>query len=310
MNKKITIAIVGCVLLTILVLSPNKDFSPHTLVSIPEGSSFVEASEILKEQKIITSKNVLHLWALFFGGARKIQAGDYLFGKPQGMFSVAYRLTQGKHGLETTKVFLPEGFTVEQMAERLESQLPNVSADTFNRIARSKEGYLFPDTYFFVVNATPELVVETLEDEFDEVIGEFEGEIASSTYSLEDIITMASIIEKEAPQSLEDKRIIAGILWKRLEIGMALQVDATLYYIFGRASHELTNEDLESDSPYNTYEYPGLPPGPISNPGKDSIYAALNPIKTEYFFYLSDWDGVMHYAKDFEEHKQNKILYL
>ena len=120
---------------------------------------------------------------------------------------------------------------------------------------------------------------------------------------------MASILEEEA-RSFEDKQIVAGILWKRLDNDMALQVDAPFVYLLGKGSADLTLDDLKTDSPYNTYLYRGLTPTPISNPGLESLRAAVEPIASEHLFYLSDADGVMHYAEDFEQHKRNKELYL
>ena len=120
---------------------------------------------------------------------------------------------------------------------------------------------------------------------------------------------MASILEGEA-RRMETRKIIAGILWTRLEIDMPLQVDATFRYINGKGTFDLTKADLEEDNPYNTYINKGLPPTPISSPGIDAISAALNPIKTNYIYFLSDNDGNMYYAVDFEGHKKNRVLYL
>jgi UPF0755 protein len=120
---------------------------------------------------------------------------------------------------------------------------------------------------------------------------------------------MASIIEKEA-RTMEARQIIAGILWKRISIGMPLQVDVSFKYINGKVTEDLTLADLKIDSPYNSYLYKGLPPTPIANPGLDSIKATIKPIKTDYLYFLSDKNGGMHYAKDYAEHLHNKELYL
>jgi len=120
---------------------------------------------------------------------------------------------------------------------------------------------------------------------------------------------MASILEGEA-LTTSDRKLVAGVLWRRLEIGMPLQVDATFSYVNGKTTFELTLDDLKIDSPYNTYKYKGLPPTPINNPGLNSINAALYPTKTKYLYFLSGNDGKMHYARTFEEHKRNRQLYL
>lgn len=124
-----------------------------------------------------------------------------------------------------------------------------------------------------------------------------------------EIIIMASLLEKEA-KTEQDRKIISGILWKRLDVGMPLQVDASLNYINGKTSAEMTQKDLNQDSPYNTYKYKGLPLTPICNPGLDAISVALNPISSPYWYYLSDKNGIIHFAKTFEEHKENKFKYL
>jgi UPF0755 protein len=133
--------------------------------------------------------------------------------------------------------------------------------------------------------------------------------LATSTHSLKDSIIMASILENEA-RTTESRKIIAGILWKRLYLGMPLQVDSTFSYINGKNTYDLTLDDLKINSPYNTYLYKGLPPGPISNPGLDAINDAIYPTKTPYLYFLSSKSGDMYYAKTFEEHKRNKELYL
>src|SRR3989344_1536144 len=183
-------------------------------------------------------------------------------------------------------VTIPEGFNVGQIGETFE-KLGIFSKNVFVSAAQSQEGYLFPDTYRFYKDAKPEDVIKKMRD----------------------IIIMASILEEEV-KSAEDRKIVAGILWKRLERSIGLNVDAALTYILGKASHALTAEDLKYDSPYNTYRYRGLPPGPISNPGLDTILAAISPIPSPYFYYLTDKDGVAHYAATLEEGALNKFKYL
>ncbi|MDP3785354.1 MAG: endolytic transglycosylase MltG [bacterium] len=200
---------------------------------------------------------------------------------------------------ETVRVTIPEGFTVRQIAERLEAEGLFPAAD-FMKLASADEGFLFPDTYEFFRTTAPERVILKMKDNFSKKVG---AEVSR------DVIIMASLLEEEA-KTPEDKKIVAGILWKRLESGAALRVDATLTYITGRPSRELTDGDLKINSPYNTYRYPGLPAGPISNPGLETIDSALHPAPSPYWFYLSDKDGKLHYARTFEEHKANRLKYL
>jgi UPF0755 protein len=148
-----------------------------------------------------------------------------------------------------------------------------------------------------------------MKNNFESKMKEFLPEIARQKKFLRDIVIMASIIEKEV-HNTEDRGLVSGILWKRIKEGIGLQVDASLTYLLGKTSAELTSTDLKIDSPYNTYKYKDLPRGPISNPGKEAIFAALFPVISPYLFYLSDKDGVTRYARNFEEHKENKLRYL
>ncbi|MBP9771533.1 MAG: endolytic transglycosylase MltG [Candidatus Pacebacteria bacterium] len=303
---------VGCgvVILLILFLQTPTRFIPDSIVTIPEGSSFDTAAEILHTEHIISSPRILRVAMLFFGGAPSIKAGDYFFDAPVGSLSVARRLAQGNHNLKTLRVLIPEGSSSKEMGELLAARLPLVTADVFTSMARQYEGYLFPDTYFFLPTATSGDAIALMQDTFLEKTTALSSEkLPPGATSWSDVVTMASILEEEA-RGLEDKQIVAGILWKRIRNDRALQVDAPFYYLFGKASHELTGEELDYDSPYNTYLYRGLPPTPISSPGLESIEAALTPIETKYWFYLTGTDGSMYYAETFDEHLENKRRYL
>jgi UPF0755 protein len=285
-----------------------RTFVPETLVSIPTGTPFSEAARLLKESHVITSASLLRIAMLAGGGAEAMKAGDYLFERPEGTLSVARRLANGRYDLVTVRVLLPEGSTSKDMGRLLAEKLPHIDSNMFGREARGFEGYLFPDTYFFLPTATSGDVISVLRTTFEE---KARGVLSAgtSTFSAADVVVMASILEEEA-KTPEDKRIVAGILWKRVREGMRLQVDAPFVYLLGKASHELTGDNLDLDSPYNTYRYEGLPPAPISNPGLESIEAALRPTETPYWFYLSDSEGTIHYAEMFEEHVANKQRYI
>ena len=195
------------------------------------------------------------------------------------------------------------------MATILQKDIPGFDAPYFVKIAHDKEGYLFPDTYYFLPNVTADDVVSAMSNNFNQKIATLDSDIRSSSRSLKDIIIMASIVEQEA-RTIDTRKIIAGILWKRLDKGLLLQVDAPLVYITGNTTGYISIDDTKIDSPYNTYKYKGLPAGPITNPGLDSITAVLHPTMTAYFYYLSDKNGVMHYAETFAEHVANKEKYL
>jgi UPF0755 protein len=194
------------------------------------------------------------------------------------------------------------------MAEIFSSRLKRVTKEEFMYEALPYEGFLFPDTYFFLPNATTESIITTLRATFDEKTSEVKGDITASGHDLEDVVIMASLLEKEA-SNYRDQQMIAGVLWNRLEDDMLLQVDATFLYTIGKGTFELTRSDLASDSPYNTYKHKGLPPTPIGNPGLRAIQAVLNPVEHEYLFYLADSDGVTHYSVTHDEHVRKKRIY-
>lgn len=179
------------------------------------------------------------------------------------------------------------------------------------------EGYLFPDTYRIYASSTVADVIEKMLDNFDDKLtAKMRADIKKQGKSIYEIVTMASIIEKEAPINYQkddnrDARIISGIFWNRLKIGQGLQSDATLSYIFGDNNPAHSGKDLEVDSPYNTYKYRGLPPGPICNPGILAIEAAIYPIQTDYYYFLTPLGkNEVVYAHNYEEHLKNKYQYL
>lgn len=180
----------------------------------------------------------------------------------------------------------------------------------------SLEGYLFPDTYQIFASSSPkELVIKMLNNFDNKLTPEMRKEIERQGKTIHEIITMASIIEKEAPifgqKDLKDAKIVAGIFYNRLDIGMALQSDATLSYVFNDKKPVHSGDELDVDSPYNTYKYRGLIPGPICNPGIAAIEAAIYPTENDYLYFLTTLDGSqIHYAKTHDEHVRNKYKYL
>jgi UPF0755 protein len=197
----------------------------------------------------------------------------------------------------------------KQIVAVLEKNITGFDSKFFLEHARSQEGFLFPDTYLFPENVTAQGVETLMIANFNKRIEPWSGVIELSKHTMREIVIMASILEKEATTE-EDKAIVSGILWKRISIGMPLQVDATFMYLLGKASSELTTTDLAMKSTYNTYTNRGLPGGSIGNPGIAAIRAAIQPTASQYLYYLSDNNGVMHYAKTFQEHIANKSKYL
>lgn len=289
--------------------TPPQEFKENTLIDIPSGYSLQSIGKLLRDKAIIRSPLYFSLLVAHEGKEKSVASGMYLFKEPLSIFEVAHRLSLGMHGIEMRKITIPEGTILTQMAVIIGHEIPSFAADDFLRETSGKEGYLFPDTYFFFSTATSGPIALALEDNFIKKTTEFRNEAMAQNKDWRSIIIMASLIEGEAVTH-DDRKIVSQILWTRIVKGMRLQVDAPFMYTSGKGSLELSRVDLQSDSPYNTYRYGGLPPTPIGNPGLDGIDAALHPATTTYLYYLSDKTGAMHYAKTFEEHKQNKARFL
>ncbi|MDD5721453.1 MAG: endolytic transglycosylase MltG [Candidatus Pacebacteria bacterium] len=199
------------------------------------------------------------------------------------------RIERNQHygNIVPISITIPEGFNLNQIANVSALKLKNFNKDKFFLEARDQEGYLFPDTYFFLNNANEADVIKSMSENFNKKITSLLPEISSTGKSEKDIITMASIIEGESKGDV-DRGVISGILWKRIKIGMPLQVD----------------------SAPETYKTKGLPENPISNPGLAAIIASIHPQNSQYLYYLHDKDGNIHYAKTFTEHNQNIKKYL
>ena len=280
--------------------------------SIPGGATISSVAVSLKKEGIIKSPTIFKVLAILTQSDSGLFAGDYYFSEGENVFEVARRTTNGDFGLTPLSIFIPEGSTIYDIAEILEDRFTKFRGEKFIELAikQEAEGYLFPDTYQFLPNVNEKKVFEIMNDNFNTKIESISELVESSEVPLEDIIIMASIIERESANIFEERRLISGILWNRIDIGMALQVDAVFEYINGKNTFELSTEDLAIDSPYNTYTNRGLPIGPIANPGLDSIIAALDPEPSNYLFYLHDLNGNAHYSIDFEGHKANKFRYL
>ena len=286
-----------------------KDFPLGTEITIRDGETLESIGDHLYGAHIIHSPVWFKLLVTLSSGERSIRAGEYRFDKRLNTVETIQKLTRGDYGFALVKVTIPEGFSIHQIAEILSSKLDTFSAKEFIEQAKGKEGFLFPETYTFPTNAKPQAVIDKMGSIFNEKIEPLRADITASKHSLVEIVTMGSLLEEEAKTS-ESRRVVSGILWNRIAIGMPLQVDAAFLYINGKNTYELTRQDLLIVSPYNTYKNKGLTPTPISNPGIDSINAAIHPTKTPYLYYLSERDGTMHYAKTYVEHLRNKALYI
>ena len=277
-------------------------------INVPKGTSVHDLATELKEKNIIKSKILFKANVLVLSMNTGIKAGDYRFNYSQGVSSVAYRMVKGKQGQEKVRVVIPEGTNVSDMAFIYLKSLSDFNAARFVSLAKRYEGYLYPDTYYFLENARPEEIIRTMRDNFNKKLITIENELKAFGKPLEEIITMASLVEKETYAD-ENRKIVAGILWKRIADEMPLQVDAPFYYITGKKGG-FTLDDLKIESPYNTYLNKGLPAGPISNPSVATILDTINPKNTPYYYYLTGRDGKMRYAKSFDGHIANRNMYL
>ena len=294
-----------------VTLSAPLHFPSATYIKVAKGQSFDQVAQMLEEREVIRSAKVFALAARLYGNKEDIMSGEYFFSEPIGVVSVARRLMRGHFELIPLKITIPEGVSTRQMATLLAKKIPDFDGESFFEQAKAKEGYLFPDTYFFLPGADPEDVIEALEENFKRKTNDTKVQEAlkKSGKTMREIVIMASLLEKEAAK-IEDRRMVAGILWKRISIGMPLQVDAVFPYIIGKNTFELTRADLKIDSPYNTYKYKGLPVGPIANPGLESMMAAMTPIKSNYVFYLTDMQSKFHFSVTYAQHLANQKKYL
>lgn len=288
---------------------PPLGFPTDARIDIPEGGSAVSVGKLLEEQGLISSADVFWISVRLLSLGETLKSGTYQFERPIGTAEMIYRIASGSYGIELVRVTIPEGYTVAQMAVSFDAVLPEFDSASFIATQTQHEGYLFPDTYIFTTLADENEIAKRMKDQFYIEAASIQDEIDASGHSLEDIVIMASLLEREA-RTLEERRMIADILWRRLADEYPLQVDAVFGYIQGRETYHPSLDDLEIDSPYNTYRNIGLPPGAIANPGLESLLAAATPTPNDYWYYLTGDDGEMRYAKTFEEHKKNRSLYL
>lgn len=304
---KIALALTGFFFLFLLFLiSPPLNFPTGKIITIEKGTGLKEVAQNLEKEGIIRSSFVFSILMKYSGNESNIKAGKYLFEKRFSVFGLMRKLIKGDYNTSLLRITIPEGSAIKDINRIFKER----GFDDFEIKDRQLEGYLFPDTYFFPITATAEEAAKKMKENFDsKITPDLNEAIKKGNRKFEDILKMASLIEKEAAKA-EDRKIISGILWKRLEAKIPLQVDATLFYVTGKNTFELTTDDLKINSPYNTYRYLGLPLTPICNPGLDAIKAAVFPEKSPYWYYLSDRAGNVYYSKTHDEHIQKKQKYL
>ncbi len=283
---------------------------------IPKGQSITTIGKRLEEAGLIKHGVVFRVVVTQKGLSGKIQAGSFDISPSMTIEEIALTLTQGTEDLWIT---ILEGWRAEEIAEYLDAQeLGSYDSEQFLHLVEQNdtEGQLFPDTYLIPRESTAQQIYTLLTNTFDaKVLDELQEEISTSERPFDQVLIMASLVEREA-RDFEQMRHVAGILWHRIELGMALQVDATLQYSIGKKAGATawwvppTAADKATQSPFNTYLYPGLPPRPISNPSLNAIKAALDPLQVDDVFYLHAPSGDMYFAKTLDEHNVNINRYL
>jgi UPF0755 protein len=306
--------------------TPSATRPPDVSIVVAEGSSFAQVAADLGANDI-ASPFWIRVYTKLFDDPT-VYPGNYVV--TPGMSYQAVMAELHGHDADSVRITIPEGFSLVEMGARINTVLPEISiaewaaaTSATSTLARDPfvvssgkpagvdlEGYLFPDTYEFLVDATAEHIAETMlrtmETRLSEIgaaTGDAEG------MSMHELLTLSSIVEKEV-RTAETMKNVADVFLKRLDIGMALQSDATINYIIDGDDPSPLYSDLEVESPYNTYKHPGLPPGPISAPGLNALNAVLHPAENSYFYFLTTDEGAIYYAETYEEHLRNKARWL
>lgn len=287
-------------------------------VAIEKGMGVQEISQTLASQGIVHFPFLFRIYVQLSREGRGLQAGDYLFNEENTPKEVLIQLTHGKVLL--VKVRIVEGWTVQQIADHLEtlpfrkkgnlkeeflkSATDREWIESLGLSVDSLEGYLYPETYHLMADATPKELLQTFVAEFKKNYKKSLGQISNPPpLSQQELLTLASMVEKETSLP-EERPVIASVFLNRLSQGMLLQSDPTIIYGLKNFDGNLRREDIQNPHPYNTYVHHGLPPGPICNPSLTSIQAVFNPAQTDFFYFVSKKDGSHQFSKTREEHWQ------
>lgn len=315
----------------------DRENKTETLVEIPSGSSSKAIAGILQDKGIVKSAIVFSYY-IRMNNETGFQAGNYELSPSMSLDSIIDQLQEGGTAsqYEGTKILVKEGTSIDQIGDviaentkyskedflaviqneafltEMKTKFPELLTSTLDaeNTRYALEGYLFPATYEFPEEMTIEELVEKMISTMDEVMQEFYPKIKESNRSVQDILTIASLVEREG-FTLEDRKLIAGVFNNRLEIDMPLQTDIAVLYALGEHKEYVSLKDIEVDSPYNLYVYPGFGPGPVNSPSADAIKATLEPTDSEYVYFLADMKtGKIYYAETYEQHLQYKAEYV
>ncbi len=286
---------------------------PAVQVTIPPGASFKTATDSLHRTGFVAWPRLFRAYAKLTGGDRDIKAGTYSLRHGMGWHALLDALREGE-GLER-RITIPEGWNLSSIVPAL-AQTLGAPAESVEAAVRDTallheldvptptlEGYLFPDTYRFAYGTSPRVAVREMVKRFEQVWQpQWNQRLQELAMSRHDIVTLASIIEREA-RLPEERAVISAVYHNRLRLQMPLQADPTVQYALGSHRDRVLYRDLEVDSPYNTYKHAGLPPGPIAEPGKASLEAALNPAAVPYLYFVASPDGHHQFSTTFEAHE-------
>jgi UPF0755 protein len=311
------------------VYTPTSSQSQAVSFHIDQGESTDRIAQDLYNHRLIHSPEVFLVWLKYRDPNARLEAGDFVLNRNMNMLQIIRALGQSQ--VLQVAVSLPEGYTMQLMAQKAEQARLGTAADylaaaqdlswQYDFLAgrpaaapKNLEGFLFPDSYKLDKGASARDLVKRQLDRFGQVVTPDlraqagQGSNARPPESLFNIVTLASMVEREVNQD-SDRPVVCEIYYNRLARNMPLQVDATVLYGLGKWHNTITQVDLATDTPYNTYLHKGLPPGPISNPGVAAIKACLSPQKNDYLFYFADTKGVTHYARTQAEFDQQKRQY-
>jgi UPF0755 protein len=296
---------------------PSKALPKMVIFEVTKGQAGKDIARNLKKNGIIKKTWPLLLGYKIFFSSQSLKAGEYALQLPLSAKDVLQILTEGTVLLRP--VTIPEGLIIEEIADLLESQgfakkadIVKISANTsfissMDKEATSLEGYLFPETYSLAKDTTADEIVSAMIFQFTQVFCEkWKHRAEEIGMSVREIVILASLIEKETSLP-EERKLVSAVFHNRLKRGMKLDCDPTIIYVLKREGNfgdRLRTKDLKLNSPFNTYLYPGLPPGPISNPGEDSLEAALYPAEENYLYFVSKNDGSHHFSSTFREHQR------
>jgi UPF0755 protein len=299
-------------------LSPYQGYSGgHVVIVIPQGASGRTVADVLHDSGVIRSRGMFALLMMLSGSAANLHAGEYRFEGPMSPLAVHVRLVEGQVVLHPVTV--PEGLHMEQIFELFVSRglgtLEGFRHASLNvgmlqghdALAEDLEGYLYPDTYRVPRGLSEEEILQGMVRRFLSVFAEEQvAEARALGLTTRQVVTLASMVEREVSVD-DERRLVSSVFQNRLERGMLLQCDPTVIYALVRSGDyrgRLTRDDLAFDSPYNTYVHPGIPPGPIASPGRESLHAVLHPAETDYLYFVSMNTGRHHFSRSLAEHQK------